>query len=172
MASAAGYSQLTRQHPIATPFPPAQRGHAPRPPRSASLITNWYLSTGVWFGARQGKPGRWQTRFTWICLFGRGIVKLKPLHTASLEGYSVSGRAPWAWFSQATLFTSRAVTSLFPVVTFQSLKVITTWTACSHFNGLQFLNTTKLSVHSAFAHLPHISHPNVLVSQLELNTQS
>ena len=126
MASAAGYSQLTRQHPIATPFPPAQQGHAPR----AATLSFTYnqlipvIGCVVWGSA--GKARKVADPLHVNLPFWQRRCEIESLHTASLEGYSVSGCGPWAWFSQATLFTSRAVTSLFPVVTFQSLKAITT----------------------------------------------
>lgn len=71
----------------------------------------------AWGSQEGGRPASHEFAF-----FGRGIVgldEIEHLHTASLEGYSVSGRGPWAWSPPATLFTSRTVTSLVPVVTAQ-----------------------------------------------------
>lgn len=74
-----------------------------------------------------------------------------------------------------TSFASHTVTWLFPLVTGQSLLRVERNLSLNHiltFNNLLFLNTPRLSMHSAAARVPHISPPNVLASQLEMNTQS
>lgn len=174
MVSAAGYSQLTRQHLTATPFPSPSSGTALLGPLRGFTCNRLIPATerAVWGSARRARKVADPLHMN-LPFFGRAIVALDEIEhlpygfTGRLQRFLdvVHGLGP----RQATLFTSHTATSLFSVSWKQSQFF---WTTYSHFNDLQFLNTTKLSVRSALAHIPHISHPNVLVSRLELKTES
>lgn len=120
MVSTAGYLRLTRQHLIATPFPPAQQGHAPR---TACFICEQLISVTkcvVW-----GSVGKARKVADLLHMNLAGAsstwMKSNTSNTASREGYSVSGCGSWAWSSPATRLTSHTVMSLFPVVPAQGL---------------------------------------------------
>lgn len=102
-----------------------------------------------------------------------GIVDLD--ETEHLKYCSAGSlRRFWTRF-RGFFVASHTVTSLFPLVTGQSLLRVERNLSLNHiltFNNLLFLNTPRLSMHSAAARVPHISPPNVLASQLEMNTQS
>lgn len=112
--------QLTRQHLIATPLPPAQQGHTPL---TACFICKQLISVNgcvVWGWVEKARK---VADLLHMNLAGAlsTWMKLNTANTASQEGYSVSGCGSLTWLSPATLFASHTATSLFPLVPAQSL---------------------------------------------------
>lgn len=163
---------LLRTNPVRSPLPdiPSLQDNIwlPRPSLVASARSHasrsvllrhghdiCHLVCGLGLG-RESREGARAASHEFAFLAGPSStgMKLNTSNPSTREGYNVSGCGSRAWSWPATLFTHCTVTLLFPAVLAQSLLQV--WTTCAHFNGLQFLNTSKLSMHSAFAHEPHI----------------